>query len=409
MKDVSNLRKLNEVCEISNGYAFKSEDFSDSGVPLLRISNIKNEKVIFDDSTAYLSEGFLEKFKNFIVRKGDVVIALSGATTGKYGIYQYHKPCLLNQRIGIIRNESSTVLESKYLYYYLSTLKSEILRKAQGVAQPNISTKDLGKMCIPLPKLAEQKQIAAILDAADSLRQKDQQLVEHYTALSQSLFLEMFGDPITNPMEWSIKPLKDLSKRISSGSTPKGGSNVYVEKGVLFLRSQNVWNNKLELNDIAYIDEQTHQNMKKTSLKNKDILITKTGRFNTENSSLGRAAMFCGDDGTANINGHVYLVRLEEKINNKFVLFLLTTKQYRGYIRRVCVGGIDKRQINKEHLECFPIIEPPLELQNQFAERVAIIEQQKQQAQTNLKKSEALFNSLLQRAFTGELTADKAA
>lgn len=71
--------------------------------------------------------------------------------------------------------------------------------------------------------------------------------------------------------------------------------------------------------------------------------------------------------------------------------------------------GIDKRQINKEHLECFPIIEPPLELQNQFAERVAIIEQQKQQAQTNLKKSEALFNSLLQRAFTGELTADKAA
>ena len=267
-----------------------------------------------------------------------------------------------------------------------------------------LNKKTIGNFNIPLPHLPEQQKIASILEAADSLRQKDQQLIEKYNALSQSLFLEMFGDPVINSMEWDVKLLKNLSIKISSGNTPKGGSKVYVDEGISFYRSQNVWRNKIVLDDIAYIDKKTHEEMKKTSLKNRDILMTKTGRFNTENSSLGRAALFIGEDDSANVNGHVYLIRLQEKIINEFVLFILTTHQYREYIRSVCVGGIDKRQINKEHLENFPIIFPPSKLQQYFTERLAVIEAQKQLAQASLKKSEALFNSLLQRAFKGELT-----
>ncbi|MBN1066372.1 restriction endonuclease subunit S, partial [Clostridium botulinum] len=176
----------------------------------------------------------------------------------------------------------------------------------------------------------------------------------------------MFGDPINNPMKWEVKKMKDISTNIMSGNTPKGGEQVYVESGIMFLRSQNVWKNKLLLDDVAYIDEETHSKMKKSSLKHKDILMTKTGRINTENSSLGRAAIFLGEDDSANVNGHVYLIRLKEEILNEFVLFILTSKEYRGYIRSVCVGGIDKRQLNKEHIEDFPIIFPPIEQQEKF-------------------------------------------
>ncbi|HFI5291053.1 TPA: restriction endonuclease subunit S, partial [Citrobacter freundii] len=95
-------------------------------------------------------------------------------------------------------------------------------------------------------------------------------------------------------------------------STPKGGSKVYVDKGITFFRSQNIWKNDIRLDDVAYIDEKTHNSLKKSSLKHKDILMTKTGRFNTKNSSLGRAALFLGDDDSANINGHVYLIRLRQ-------------------------------------------------------------------------------------------------
>lgn len=196
----------------------------------------------------------------------------------------------------------------------------------------------------------------------------------------------MFGDPVINSMGWTVEKLKKLSNKIMSGNTPKGGNQVYVEKGITFFRSQNVWRNKLELDNIAYIDEETHKNMEKSRLKNRDILMTKTGRINTENSSLGRAAIYLGEDDCANINGHVYLIRLKKDIINEFVLFILTTDEYREYIRSICVGGIDKRQINKEHLEEFPIILPPLELQNQFVEFLKQVDKLKFDWQVNIKQ-----------------------
>ena len=205
----------------------------------------------------------------------------------------------------------------------------------------------------------------------------------------------MFGDPINNPMGWEVKKLKSISTKILSGNTPKGGSEVYVDKGIMFFRSQNVWKNKLALDDIAYIDKETHNKMSKSSLKNRDILMTKTGRINTENSSLGRASMYLGEDDKANINGHVYLIRLKEEILNEFILFILTSKEYRGYIRSVCVGGIDKRQLNKEHIEDFPIIFPPIEKQKKFVSYVKQVDKLKFEMLNSLNELEDNFNSLM--------------
>lgn len=197
--------------------------------------------------------------------------------------------------------------------------------------------------------------------------------------------------------------MKELSTKIHSGNTPQGGSKVYVDKGIVFFRSQNVWKNKLEQDDIAYIDLATHKKMNKSSLKNKDILMTKTGRINTENSSLGRAAMYLGEDDAANINGHVYLIRTKNKELNEFILYILTTKEYRDYIRSVCVGGIDKRQLNKDHLEQFPIINPPAELQKKFVKLMQLLESKKEKAQQSFEASQNLFNTLSQKAFSAEL------
>lgn len=180
------------------------------------------------------------------------------------------------------------------------------------------------------------------------------------------------GDAVANPMKWPVKRLKELSVQINSGNTPKGGSENYVDKGITFFRSQNVWKDRLEMDDIAYIDVATHASMKRSSLKHGDILMTKTGRINTENSSLGRAALYMGEDDKANVNGHVYFIRLKPDVNNKFVLRILVSSEYRDLIRSVCVGGIDKRQLNKEHIEDFPIICPPTDMVDEY---VAFVEQ----------------------------------
>ena len=129
-------------------------------------------------------------------------------------------------------------------------------------------------------------------------------------------------------------------------------------------------------------------------------MITKTGRINTENSSLGRAAFYTGKDNQANINGHVYLVRLKEGIVlHKFVLYILISDPFRELIRSVCVGGIDKRQLNRNHIEEFPIIVPPLELQQEYVTRIKAIERQKRIINASLQVLETLQSKRMQYWF----------
>ena len=114
MREVS----LIDVCAIKNGYAFKSSEFKDSGTPLIRISSFNNGPVYFDNSTVYIDNEYLESKSAFKVEKGDVLIALSGATTGKYGLYTHDKPSLLNQRVGLLKSGESQDLDDKYFYFY---------------------------------------------------------------------------------------------------------------------------------------------------------------------------------------------------------------------------------------------------------------------------------------------------
>lgn len=247
--------------------------------------------------------------------------------------------------------------------------------------------------------LKEQRKIVDILDRISEMVLKRNQEIQLLDDLIKARFVELFGDPVSNTMNWPVKKLKELSIQINSGNTPKGGSENYVKKGIVFFRSQNVWKDRLEMEDIAYIDVQTHESMKRSSLKHGDILMTKTGRINTENSSLGRAALYMGEDDKANVNGHVYFIRLKPEVNKKFVLRILVSDEYRNLIRSVCVGGIDKRQLNKEHIEDFPIICPTEDMVNKYIAFVDQVDKSKVAVQKALDETQMLFDSLMQKYF----------
>ena len=366
---------------------------------VLTIQNGKNQKKVQSSDGKYPiygSGGEMGRANDFLCPKGTTIIGRKGSI---------NNPIFVNERFwnvdtafGLIAGEK---LDKKYLYYFCKTYN--FLKHNKATTLPSLTKLDLLNIKMPLPSIEAQKHIAQILDDAAALRDKTKQLLNEYDALAQSIFLDMFGDPVTNPKGWDVRKLKDMTTKIVSGNTPKGGSKVYVENGITFFRSQNVWRNRIDLEDVAFIDNKTHQKMERSSLKSKDILMTKTGRVNTENSSLGRAAMYKGEDDKANINGHVYLIRPSENAVHEFILFILTTRQYREYIRRVCVGGIDKRQINKVHLENFPIINPPKKLKEEFKAVWLNIESQKELAKKELAEVEDLFNCLLQKTFKGEL------
>ncbi|MDY6229031.1 MAG: restriction endonuclease subunit S [Clostridium sp.] len=388
--------RLGDIAKIVSGSAAPKEGLFNKkyGLPFIRACHLEELCNGLDiNNLPKVEENLVKSIVK--VPKDTIIFAKSGMSCMKARVYKTQDEAFIVSHLaGVI---CSDIIESSYLKYYFQFNKPN--RLVLDDSYPSIRLSDIADIKIEIPDKEIQIKTAHALDKAQELIDKRKDQIKALDELVKSKFIEMFGDPINNPKGWEIKKLKDISTKILSGNTPKGGSEVYVDSGIMFFRSQNVWKNKLVLDDIAYIDKDTHNKMLKSSLKNRDILMTKTGRINTENSSLGRASMYLGEDDKANINGHVYLIRLKENILNEFVLFILTSKEYRGYIRSVCVGGIDKRQLNKEHIEDFPIIFPPIEQQKKFVAYVNQVDKLKFEMEKSLKELEDNFNSLMQRAF----------
>lgn len=369
-------KKLNEVC-----------DKGSSNIVINKLDDNNGDFPLFGASGLVKNVDFYHQDKPYIG------IVKDGAGVGRVNAYPAFSSLVGTMQY--IFAKDNCLLD--YIKYFL--IKLDLSRCVSGATIPHIYFKDYGKERIPVPPIDVQQSIVAELDKINELISLKKAQLSDLDALVQSLFSDMFGDPVLNEKKWEVKRLSEISSLISNGNTPKGGSEVYVDSGYLFLRSQNVWKNRIDLEDVAYIDDATHKKLKKSTLMHNDLLITKTGRFNTENSSLGRTALFEGEDGSANINGHVYLVRLKSGMIHKFVLYILISDSYRDLIRKTCVGGIDKRQLNKDHIEDFPIIFPPIELQSDYVKKVELIEKQKQKIGLIINDLETLLASRMQYWF----------
>ena len=392
------LIKLGEICDVLNGYAFKSENYVPSGVRILRIANVQKGYIEDSDPAFYPSE--TEGLEKYMLKAGDLLMSLTGNVGRVAMIGEEFLPAALNQRVACLRLKRNDIL-LEYVFHYLNSdlFEQKCISSAKGIAQKNMSTEWLKDYELPVVSLKNQIKIVEVLNRTRDIINCREKELEQLDILIKARFVEMFGDPVANPMCWPVSRLGDLSIQINSGNTPKGGSEVYVDEGITFFRSQNVWKDRLIMDDIAYIDEDTHKSMSRSSLKHGDILMTKTGRVNTENSSLGRAALYLGEDDAANVNGHVYFIRLKPGVNNQFVLKILVSNEYRDLIRKVCVGGIDKRQLNKNHIEDFPIICPPEEMINEFVNFVKQVDKSRFVIQKELDAYQELFDKLMQEYF----------
>ena len=391
------MAKLGELGAIITGNTPKTsepENYSSNDICFVKPSDISDNEITYlTISEYYISE--IARNTARIVPPGSILVTCIGII-GKVAINQVE--CAFNQQINAIVPNGDKCL-TEYLAYAVQWGKAKMQKIANAPVVPILNKTQFSEIEVKVPSLSEQRHVATVLNKVCNLIALRKQQLAKLDELVKARFVEMFGDPIDNPKGLPVKTLKELSTLITNGNTPKGGSENYVDNGILFLRSQNIWRNRIELDDVAYIDEATHRSLKKSSLKHKDILITKTGRINTENSSLGRAALYLGADDSANINGHVYLVRLDGSVVPEYVVTILTSEAYRKYIRKVCVGGIDKRQINLDQVEDFPIILPSVEMQEQFAAFVKQTDKSKVAVQKALDEAQLLFDSLMQQYF----------
>ena len=385
--------KLNDICDISGGYAFKSTIFKDNGIPIIRIGDISDNKINISETTVYINEN-IEKYKNFIISKGDILIALSGATTGKFGIYNYDEPSLLNQRVAKLFPKKDVL--NKYLYHYMNKLQDTIYNKALGCAQPNISPKEIGELEIYLPNINEQKAIVEVLDKAQELIDKRKKQIEALDELVKSKFIEMFGDPFNDEKGFGTNKLGEVT-----GVNPKKAEIKDLDKELLvsFVPMDRV-GEKGEFNpEVSKSIGEVYSGF--TYFRENDVLFAKITPC-MENGKGAVAVNLSNGIGFGSTEFHV-LRPLREKSNSYWIYHLTTLIEFRRLAERKMTGSAGQKRVPTDFLNNIQVVVPPIELQNQFADFVKKTDKLKFEMEKSLKELEDNFNSLMQKAFKGEL------
>ncbi len=367
--------KLGEIFEYLPKSKFKAGDGKKSGkYKFFTSSNIQNK--------------FIDEF----IYDGEYLIFGTG---GKASINYCNDKFSTSTDNFVVKVNKEVNTKLVFLYFQYNMEKLE--KGFKGASIKHISKQYINQLMIPKYDYQQQLKIVRELNKVQEIINIRKKQIEQLDELIKSQFIEMFGNPFeTN--NWQQKKLHEISESISDGSNVD--KIYYQESGdVLFLRIQNVWSNEFRLEDSVYISEEVNKKYFDTSLHKGDLLITKIGRYYTKDSSLGRVSIYLGQDDKANYSNNIMRIRLKEEVYSEFVNILLNLEDYQKYIKRVSVGGTDKRALSKTIIGEFPIIVPPIELQNAYIKFAKPIEKQKLETQKSLEEMQKLQESLMSKYF----------
>ena len=323
------------------------------------------------------------------VRPSDICIAWDGANAGTigYGLQGY-----IGSTIARLRPTDTELVYSSYVGRFLQSKFHLLNARTTGATIPHVSMDFLNQLSIPLPNKKEQKRIAAILDKADAIRRKRQQAIQLADEFLRSVFLDMFGDPVINPKGWEMGFVGENLSFLTSGS--RGWAKYYSNRGRLFLRIQNVGSNRLLLDDVAFVTPPDSAESKRTMVKPGDVLISIT-------ADLGRTAVIPSKFQIAHINQHLALLRFNN-IEPIYASAFLASKGGQYQIQKLNREGV-KAGLNFDDIKSLKLLLPPKDLQKRWAEIYERIQTQRSTFHDALIEANALFNSLTQRVFYGEL------
>jgi type I restriction enzyme S subunit len=265
---------------------------------------------------------------------------------------------------------------------------------AKGVTMPNLNTTVIRALPFVYPPLPEQRRIAEILDKADALRAKRRAALTQLDTLTQSIFLDMFGDPATNPKGWPVRTIRDLLESASYGTSEKSEASGQFA----VLRMNNITRTgETDLSDLKYMNLDESE---------RDRYLVRTGDvlFNRTNSPelVGKTAIFREARPMA-YAGYLIRLRVNRENDPEYLACFLNTGYSKRVLRGMCKSIIGMANINATEVQAIRIPQPPVRLQNEFAHRVACVEKLKSAHRNSLAVFDTLFASLQHRAFRGEL------
>lgn len=332
---------------------------------------MKSFDEIFIDKTKYgvkvQTSEYSELGEHIIIDQGQSQIA--GYTDREEGLFEEVPVIVFGDHTRIIKYvdkpfflgaDGVKVLRSKdenanykYLYYALKNAKI-----------PNTGYnrhfKWLKNIQINYPAVEKQAEIVAILDKVSSVIGKREDELSALDDLIKARFVEMFGNPVLNDKRWEQKSLGDITTKIGSGATPKGGKETYQEKGITLIRSMNVHNGKFEYKDLAHISDEQGAKLDNVMIEENDVLLNITG------ASVARSCVVPNNILPARVNQHVCIIRCKKCIIPEFLNNLLIDDNYQELLWNIAGSGATREAITKQQVENLNIILPSIELQNEF-------------------------------------------
>jgi len=302
-------------------------------------------------------------------------------------------PLYTNEAVAALHLLSDRKVFKPYLYWALQHV--DLLKYVDTAAKgKTLNKRKLNEVVVPLPPLPEQQRIAAILDAADALRAKRRAALGKLDALGRAVFLEMFGEPVGNPMQWPIGRIGDLAAQVNYGTSKKAGETGKYP----ILRMGNInYDGSWDLTDLKYIDLDDWE-AERCLARRGDVL------FNRTNSKelVGKTAVFREEQPMAFAG---YLVRLvtNDRANPEYVAAFMNTPQIKAFLRERSKSIIGMANINASEFQAIRTPIPPVELQNEFASIIEKILEERKRHMQSMQVGERLFLTLQQRAFRGEL------
>lgn len=390
------MKTLSDICEVYSGYALKEFNNQNEGLPVIKIGNIMTDGTLTLEDCQYTSEVVNEKYYS---KKGDIYVALSGATTGKIGILESEERHVINQRVGVVRRKDDDVPQ-QFVKYFLMRQTDRILQEASGCAQPNISPKQIAQYEVPKLSKTEMEEISNILDKLSYvITQRKDELLK-LDELIKARFVELFGDSCSNPMghtKMTIKEAVDagyIEKPLDGNHGEKHPkASEYVDDGVPFVMANNLTNGVVDYESCAKITRERADKLDKGFSRDGDVLITHKG-------TIGRTAIVHTELDYIMLTPQVTYYRPLKGIVAEYLKGYFDTDFFQGEMKKLAAaGGSTRAYVGITNQTQLQLLIPSQGLQTQFADFVKQVDKSKVIVQKSLEETQVLFDSLMQEYF----------
>jgi type I restriction enzyme, S subunit len=404
--------KFSDYVELKHGYQFRDYDFTEEGIKVIKIGQLKQNGHLDLTNCSYISKERLDEFKEVIIKDGDILMALTGATLGKVSkVTNINEPIVQNYRVGNFYPLNSHKLLKDFFYNVFGSdlfLKQVFSRINQG-AQPNVGKADFQFFKFLLPPLPEQEKIASILSKTDEQIELTEEIIAKIEELKKGLMRQLLTKGIGHtefketksgliPAEWNLLSIEDISELVTKGTTPTTYGFKYCSKGINFIKIESIDNNGIFNKKLfAHIDEDCNKYLQRSILKEKDILFSIAG-------ALGRVAIVNKNVLPANINQALAIIRLKKEYEQSldFIYYYLKSDVIKKRIGQINVQSA-QANLSLANIKQFKIISPPFKEQIKISKIISTSDNQIKDSKSELQRLTELKKGLMQNLLIGKV------